>query len=71
MVRQAREHGLVEDRLRLKDATHAVANVAIPSALELVAQVRQRLLEALRLCAPQRVAEEEAEAAAIRTATAD
>lgn len=71
VVRQAREHGLVKDRLRLKDATHVVANVAIPSALELVAQVRNRLLEALRPYAPQRVAEEEAEAATIRTATAD
>lgn len=71
VVRQARAHGLVQDRLRLKDATHVVANVAIPSTLELVAQVRQRLLAALRPYAPQRVAEAEAEAAAIRTATAD
>lgn len=71
VVRQARELGLVKDRLRLKDATHVVANVAIPSAIELVAQVRDRLLEALRPYASQRVAEEEAEAAAIRTATAD
>lgn len=68
VVRQAREQGLVKDRLRLKDATHVVA---IPSTLVLVAQVRQRLLEALRPYAPQRVAEEEAEAATIRTATAD
>ncbi len=71
VVRQARAHGLVKDRLRLKDATHVVANVAIPSTLVLVAQVRQRLLEALRPYASQRVAEEEVEAATIRTATAD
>lgn len=71
IVRQAREHGLVKDRLRLKDATHVVANVAIPSTLERVAQVRQRLLAALRPYAPERVAEEEQEAAIIRTATAD
>ncbi len=71
VVRQAREQGLIKDRLRLKDATHVVANVAIPSALVLVAQVRQRLLAALRPYAPQRVAEEEAEATTIRTATAD
>lgn len=71
IVRQARAHGLVKDRLRLKDATHVVANVAIPSALELVAQVRQRLLAALRPYAPERVAEEEREAARIHTATAD
>lgn len=71
LVGQARAHGLVKDRLRLKDATHVVANVAVPSTLALVAQVRQRLLEALRPYAPQRVAEEEQEAASIRQATAD
>jgi len=71
VVQQAREQGLVKDRLRLKDATHVIANVAIPSALVLVAQVRQQLLKALRPYAPQRVAEEEEEATTIRTATAD
>lgn len=71
VVRQAREHGLVKDRLRVKDASHVVANVAIPSTLELVAQIRQRLLRALRPYAPQRVAEEEEQAATIRTITAD
>ncbi len=71
VVRQAREHGLVKDRLRLKDATHVVANVAIPSTLQLVAQVRQRLLAALRPYAPERVAAEEGEVVALRAATAD
>lgn len=71
VVRQAREHGLVKGRLRLKDATNVVANVAVPSTLVLVAQVRQRLLNALRPYAPQRVTEEEAEAGSIRKATAD
>jgi len=71
VVRQARERGLVKDRLRLKDATHVVANVAVPSTLELVAQTRQRLLKALHPYAPERVAEEEKEAAVIRTVTAD
>ena len=71
VVRQARELGLVKDQLRLKDATHVIADVAIPSALVLVAQVRQRLLEALRPYAPERVAKEEEEVASIRTTTAD
>ena len=71
VVRQAREQGLVKDRLRLKDATHVIADVAIPSALVLVAQVRQRLLEALRPYAPDRVVKEEEEAASIRTTTSD
>ena len=33
ILRQARTRGLVKDRLRLKDATHLIANVAIPSVL--------------------------------------
>lgn len=71
LLAQARQHGLVKDRLRLKDATHVVANIAIPSTVRLVAQVREQLLEAVRPYAPGRVAEEEARAAAIRTATHD
>lgn len=47
LLAQAREHGLVKDRLRLKDATHVIADVAIPSAIQLVAGMRKRLLEAL------------------------
>lgn len=33
MVGQARAAGLVKDRLRLKDATHIIANIAIPSTI--------------------------------------
>jgi transposase len=71
IVTQAREYGLIRDRLRLKDATHILANIAVPSTLRLVAQTRQRLLEAARPYAPERVAAEEAEAEAVRQATAD
>jgi IS5 family transposase len=71
IVAQAREHGLVKDRLRLKDATHLVANIAIPSTVRLVAQTRQRVLDAVRPYAPERVATEEARAEVIRTTTAD
>src|SRR5215831_14642232 len=46
LVSQAREHGLVNDRLRLKDATHLFADVAKVGPLPLVAQVRERLLQA-------------------------
>src|SRR3989442_558670 len=52
LVTQAREYGLIRDRLRLKDATHIMANIAVPSTLELVAQTRQRLLAAARPYAP-------------------
>lgn len=48
LVTQAREQGLIRDRLRLKDATHILANIAVPSTLGLVAQTRQRLLAAAR-----------------------
>jgi transposase len=71
LVTQAREQGLVRDRLRLKDATPVLANIAVPSTLRLVAQTRQRLLEAARPYAPERVAAEEAEATRLRQATAD
>jgi transposase len=71
LIAQAREHGLVKDRLRLKDATHVLANIAIPSTLTLVAQTRDELLEAARPYAAERVAQEEAEAARLRSATAD
>jgi IS5 family transposase len=44
LIAQAREQGIVKDRLRIKDATHVVANVAIPTALVLLAQIRDKLL---------------------------
>jgi len=71
VVAQARTHGLVKDRLRLKDATHIIANIAIPSTIRLVAQMRQRLLDAAEPFAADQVTAERAHALAIRTATAD
>jgi len=46
VVGQARAAGLVKDRLRLKDATHVIANIAIPSTIRLIAPMRERLLSA-------------------------
>ena len=46
LVTPAREQGLVRGRLRLKDATPVLANLAVPSTLRLVAQTRHRLLAA-------------------------
>jgi IS5 family transposase len=71
LLTQARQHGLVKDRVRLKDSTHVLANIAVPTTLMLVAQARDQLLEAARSYAPQRVAEEEAEVQRLRTATSD
>jgi transposase len=71
LVGQARQLGLVKDRLRLKDATHIIANIAIPSTIRLVAEVRDQLLEALRPFAAERVAKEEERAERIRQGTED
>lgn len=71
IVGQAREHGLVKDRLRLKDATHIIANIAIPSTIRLVAQTRAQLLESARPFAVERVAAEEAQAETLHVTTAD
>lgn len=71
LVAQARQLGLVKDRLRLKDATHMIANIAVPSTIRLVAQVREQLLDALRPFAAARVAAEEEQAERIGQGTAD
>jgi len=48
LVTQAREHGLVKDRLRIKDATHTHTTAADVTPIMLVAQVRERLLRAAK-----------------------
>ena len=42
LVTQAREYGLIRDRLRLKDATQVLADIAVPATRRRVAQMRQR-----------------------------
>ena len=42
----------MKDRLRIKDATHVIADIEVPSALTLVAQIRNKLLEAAERFAP-------------------
>lgn len=71
IVALAREKGLIKDRLRLKDATHILASITVPTTTQLVGETRQRVLEAARPFAPERVSAEEAEAERIRSATAD
>ncbi len=44
LVSYARQANLIRDRLRLKDATHVVANIAVPTTLALLAQLRERML---------------------------
>lgn len=71
LVTQAREHGLVKDRLRLKDATHLLADAADLRPLALAAQVRDLLLRAAEPFAAAWVAEQRAAAEALRQATAE
>lgn len=69
IVAQAREHGLVKDRLRLKDATHVIADVAIPTTLGLLAQIRDKLLAAAEPFDALRVVGEHARVDMIRDST--
>ena len=71
ILRQARGQGLVKDRLRLKDATHVIANVAIPSTIRLVAQTRERVLTAAEGFAAAGVAAKRQEMETLRQTTAD
>jgi transposase len=70
LTAQARQQGLIKDRLRLKDATHVLANIAVPATVTLVAQMRDQLLEAATPWDPERVAQERAEAQRLHTVTA-
>lgn len=47
LVAFCRAAGLVKDRLRLKDASHVIANIAVPSTLKLLGQLRTRLIDSL------------------------
>lgn len=71
VVGKARELGLVRDRLRLKDATHIIANIAIPSTIRLVAECRDQLLEAMEPFAKEEVAYEWERIDAISSASED
>jgi IS5 family transposase len=55
VVGTARQCGLVKDRLRVKDASHVIANIAVPSTLSLIAQIRDKLLAAATPFDPVRV----------------
>jgi transposase len=71
IIQTARAHGIVKDRLRIKDATHVIGNVAIPSALALVAQTRDKLLEAAEPFEPELVSGERVNLDLLREATKD
>ncbi len=45
LVRQYKEQGLLGQRLKLMDATHIIANVAVPSTINLLRDGRRRVLK--------------------------
>jgi transposase/phage-related protein len=53
LITAARDANLVRDRLRLKDATHVIANIAVPTTLGLLAQLRERLIGAIEQIDPE------------------
>lgn len=61
---------MVKDRLRLKDASHVIANIAVPSTLALVAQIRDELLAAAETFDGLRVAGERVNIDVLRQTTA-
>lgn len=69
VIAQAREQGLVKDRLRLKDATHVIADVAVPTTLALLAQTRDKLMAAAEPFDPVRVTGERARLDVLRLST--
>ena len=71
LLSEAREYGLVSDRLRLKDATHLFADVVAARPLVLAAQLRQRLLQAAQPLFADWVAEQGPRIEAMRLATAE
>lgn len=71
LVGQAREHGLVSDRLRLKDATHLLGDIADLRPLERVAQVRDRLFDAAENFFAAWVLDQREQVDTLRQATAE
>jgi len=71
LVAQARQAGLVKDRLRLKDASHVVASIAVKTTLTLVAQIRDRLLKAAEPFDAEWVAGQQIETGLLRQRTKD
>jgi hypothetical protein len=71
VVHTARENGVVKDRLRIKDATHVIANMAVPTSLALVAQIRDKLLATAEPFAPLLVEGERVNLEMLRELTKD
>jgi transposase len=53
LISYARDANLIRDRLRLKDATHVIANIAVPTTLALLAQLREKMLGVIHSIDPE------------------
>jgi transposase len=71
IVAQAREHGLVRDRLRVTDTTHVLANAAEVTPLTLAAQVREHFLRAAETLFPDWVTQHRERTNILRATTAE
>ena len=71
LITLARAAGLVRDRLRLKDAPDVLANIAVPTTLGLLAQLRERMIAAIQGIDPQAAQGYRIEAERIRSDTQD
>lgn len=69
LVSIARDQNLVRDRLRLKDASHVLANIAIPTTLGLLAQLRKKMLDVIEKIDPEAAAGFQIEVERIRLDT--
>lgn len=70
LVACARQANLIRDRLRLKDGSHVIANITVPSTLTLVAQLREKLIDAIGYIDPNSAVGFQIEADRIREETA-
>jgi transposase len=71
VVAQAKSAGVLKERLRITDCTHLIADMATPATLELLAQIRNRLLTSAAVFDSQRVAGERLRLVSLRESTRD
>ncbi len=71
VVVQAKSAGVLKERLRITDCTHLIADMATPATLELLAQIRDRLLTSASAFDSERVAGERLRLVSLRETTRD
>ena len=70
-VAAAKRSGLLKDRMRITDCTHLLADAATPATLNLIAQLRDRLLSSCSVFASERVEGERLRLVSLRESTKD